>query len=321
MLLPHDYVSRHLSENGDAFFTDRGDASGTGYFDPVSGGWDRELLRMALGRDAELPEIAPDPFARMACARGGAIIAPGTGDNMAAALGLGLEPGDISVSIGTSGVCAMVSDSPAADASGMVTGFADASGRFLPLTCTINAAKILDFGCSLLGVDHAELARLALASVPGAHGVTVLPYFDGERTPNRPDARATLTGVSTSTGREDIARALVEALLLSLGDGIAALEEATGVAGKRVVLIGGGAKSPAVRQLAADVWGREVSLPPEGEYVALGAARQAALALHGSDLPAWSLSGTEESTPKKTASYDEMRSAYAALRDRTADWA
>ncbi|MGQ4510520.1 xylulokinase [Dermabacteraceae bacterium P13147] len=320
VLLPHDYVSRHLSEDGAAFFTDRGDASGTGYFDPRSGTWDRELLEMALGHDAELPEIAPQPFARMARTRSGAIIAPGTGDNMAAALGLGLGPGDISVSIGTSGVCAMVSDKPAADASGMVTGFADATGRFLPLTCTINAAKILDFGCSLLGVDHAELARLALASVPGANGVTVLPYFDGERTPNRPDARATLTGVSTSTSREDIARALVEGLLLSLADGIAALEAATGVTGKRVVLIGGGAKSPAVRQLAADVWGREVSVAPEGEYVALGAARQAAQALHGDGLPAWQVAGAETFAPSRSAALDELRDAYASLRERTAGW-
>ncbi|MGQ4496088.1 FGGY-family carbohydrate kinase, partial [Dermabacteraceae bacterium P13101] len=140
------------------------------------------------------------------------------------------------------------------------------------------------------------------------------------RTPNRPDARATLTGVSTATSREDIARALVEGLLLSLADGIAALEAATGVTGKRVVLIGGGAKSPAVRQLAADVWGREVSVAPEGEYVALGAARQAAQALHGDGLPAWQVAGAETFAPSRSAALDELRDAYASLRERTAGW-
>src|SRR5699024_6016601 len=102
------------------------------------------------------------------------------------------------------GVCAMVSATKPNDATGTVTGFADATGRFLPMTTTINAARILEVGRALLGVDWDEFAALALASVPGAHGVTLLPYFDGERTPNRPTARATLTGMSTATTREDI---------------------------------------------------------------------------------------------------------------------
>ena len=121
---------------------------------------------------------------------------------MGAALGLSLGPGDVSVSIGTSGVCAMVSASRPGDASGAVTGFADATGRFLPMATTINASRILEAARALLGVDHEEMAQLALASVPGAHGV-MLPYFDGERTPNRLDARATLTGMSTATTREE----------------------------------------------------------------------------------------------------------------------
>src|SRR5699024_10640351 len=129
---------------------------------------------------------------------------------------LSLGPGDVSVSIGTSGVCAMVSEARPDDASGTVTGFADATGRFLPMTTTINASRILEAARSLLGVDHEELSRLALASVPGANGVTLLPYFDGERTPNRPDARATLTGMRTATTREDVDRAYGEGLLCSL---------------------------------------------------------------------------------------------------------
>src|SRR5699024_12040946 len=107
----------------------------------------------------------------------GAATAARTGSNMAASLGLSQGEGDVSVSIGTSGVCAMVSPTRPNDASGTVTGFADATGRFLPMTTTINAARILDAGRALLGVSHEEMAQLALASVPGAHGVTLLPYF------------------------------------------------------------------------------------------------------------------------------------------------
>lgn len=318
VLLPHDYVSWHLAAHGTEPFTDRGDASGTGYFATASSDWDRELLIRALGHDADLPRLPSAPGEAMAATASGAPIGAGTGDNMAAALGLSLGPGDVSVSIGTSGVCAMVSDARPADASGTVTGFADATGRFLPMTTTINAAKILDFGRALLGVDHDEFARLALASVPGAHGLTLLPYFDGERTPNRPDARATLHGLSTASSREDIARACVEGLLCSLADGIAPLEADSGRAPERIILIGGAAQSAAVRALAPAVFGRDVTLAPTGEYVALGAARQAAWALAGTaEPPSWSLEGFETLHAAPTP---DVLDAYQQLKARTEGW-
>lgn len=318
VLLPHDYVSWHLAAQGTEPFTDRGDASGTGYFATATSDWDRELLIRALGHDADLPRLPSAPGEAMAATASGAPIGAGTGDNMAAALGLSLDPGDVSVSIGTSGVCAMVSDARPADASGTVTGFADATGRFLPMTTTINAAKILDFGRALLGVDHDEFARLALASVPGAHGLTLLPYFDGERTPNRPDARATLHGLSTASSREDVARACVEGLLCSLADGIAALEADSGRAPERIILIGGAAQSAAVRALAPAVFGRDVTLAPTGEYVALGAARQAAWALAGTaEPPTWSLEGFESLHAEPTP---DVLDAYQQLKARTEGW-
>ncbi|MGP9537323.1 xylulokinase [Brachybacterium sp. AOP43-C2-M15] len=318
VLLPHDYVSLHLAAQGTEPFTDRGDASGTGYYSTREERFVPELAEAALGRALELPRLPGRPQEVMARTAGGAAIAAGTGDNMGAALGLSQGPGDVSVSIGTSGVCAMVSGSRPGDASGTVTGFADATGRFLPMTTTINASRILEAGRALLGVDHEELSRLALASQPGARGVSLLPYFDGERTPNRPDARATLTGMSTATTREDVARAYVEGLLCSLADGIAALEERTGTAPERITLIGGGARSRAVQELAPAVFGREVTIAPDGEYVALGAARQAAWALAGTDEPpAWEISGSRivgaESTP-------EVLEAYRALKGRTEGW-
>jgi len=312
VLLPHDYVTRALSADQALFATDRGDASGTGYFDPQANAWAPELAERAIGHPIELPTLASAPNAVVGRTRGGAVIAAGTGDNMAAALGLGLGPGEVSLSIGTSGVAAMVSPVPTADPTGLVTGFADASGHFLPLACTINAARILDTTRLLLGVDHAGLDALALASVAGAHGLTMLPYLDGERTPSRPYATGTLAGLTSRTSREDLARAAVEALLCSLADAVAFLEAATGVTAQRIVLIGGGARSEAVRLIAPAVLGRPVEVPPPAEYVALGAARQAAWALSGDrEPPAWRPAGTRiheaDPTPEVLDRYRELR--------------
>ncbi|WP_394214846.1 xylulokinase [Brachybacterium vulturis] len=318
VLLPHDFISLHLAEQGTTAFTDRGDASGTAYYSTATEEWKPALVELALGRSLELPRLPGSPQEVMARTPGGAAIAAGTGDNMGAALGLSLSEGDVSVSIGTSGVCAMVSPTRPNDATGAVTGFADATGRFLPMTTTINAARILEAGRALLGVSHEEMAQLALASVPGAHGVTLLPYFDGERTPNRPDARATLTGMSTATTREDVARAYVEGLLCSLADGITALEDRTGTAAARITLIGGAARSQAVQQLAPAIFGREVTIAPEGEYVALGAARQAAWALSGAEEPpTWSISGSRTIGAEPTP---EVLAAYRELKERTESW-
>src|SRR5699024_8100692 len=142
------------------------------------------------------------------------------------------------------------------DASGTVTGFADATGRFLPMTTTINASRILEAARSLLGVDHEELSRLALASVPRANGVTLLPYFDGERTPRRRGARAALTGVSTAASREDVGRAYVEGRLCSLADGVSALGDRTATPPARITRIGGAARGRAVQQMAPAIFGR-----------------------------------------------------------------
>lgn len=284
VVLPHDYLSHVLDARG-GFFTDRGDASGTAYFSPQFNDYDPELRVQALGHDFEVPVIAPAPNAIMGETKHGAPIAAGTGDNMAATLGLGLGTGDVSVSIGTSGVAAMVSETPTADASGSINGFADATGKWLPLACTLNASRILDFGCQVLGVEHDELSRLALASEPGARGAVFVPYLDGERTPNRPDATGSLLGLTRRVRREDMARAFIEGLLCSLADAVGQLEKASGTRSERLLFIGGGVKSQAVRELAPTVFGREIVVPTPAEYVALGAARQAAWALRASEEP------------------------------------
>ena len=246
------------------------------------------------------------------------MLAAGTGDNMGAALGMALEPGDVLLSFGTSGVASSVSATSVADGTGVVTGFADATGGFLPMVTTMNAAGILDLQAAWLGVDHAGLADLALQSEPGAGGVTFSPYYGGERTPNRPGAVGTWTGLSPRTTRADLARAAYEALLCSMADAVDRLVQATGVEPRRLLLVGGATRSPALRALAPAVLGRPVTLPPPGEYVALGAARQAAWALAGSATPpAWPQPGTEVVDGAATP---QVRAAYAELRDRTADW-
>ena len=317
VLLPHDHVSRHLSAPGTDAFTDRGDASGTGYFATAEGTWRPDLAEAALGHAVALPRIvAPGQVAAETAT--GAVVAGGTGDNMAAALGMALEPGDVLLSIGTSGVASAVSTTPVADGSGVVTGFADASGGFLPMVTTMNAAGILDLQARWLGVDHDDLAVLALQSTPGAGGLTLLPYYGGERTPDRPTASGTWAGLTPATTRADLARAAFESLLCSLADAVDQLVAATGAEPRRLLLVGGATRNPAVRALAPAVLGRPVTLPPPGEYVALGAARQAAWALAGTDAPpSWPLAGTEllEADPVPA-----VREAYAALRERTTSW-
>jgi len=216
---------------------------------------------------------------------GGALLAAGAGDNAAAALGLGAEVGDVVVSIGTSGVVTAVAATPTVDPTGTVAGFADATGRFLPLVATLNAARVLDAVARLLGVDHAGLADLAMAAEPGAGGLVLVPYLEGERTPNLPEATGSIHGLTLgSANREDLARAAVEGLLCGLADGMAAVT-ASGAEPRRVLLVGGAAASEAVRTSAPQVLGLPVDLPPPGEYVADGAARQAAWALLGGEGP------------------------------------
>ncbi|MFZ4893800.1 xylulokinase [Plantibacter sp. Mn2098] len=316
--LPHDWLTWRLRGYGpadssplgpalEALTTDRSDASGTGYWSPSTGGYDLDLFELALGRLAILPRVlsaADSP----GTTPGGAVVGAGAGDNAGAALGLGLEVGDVVVSLGTSGTVFAVADAPRADPSGTVAGFADATGRFLPLVCTLNAAQVVDATARLLNVDHAEFSRLALAAEPGAGGVTLVPYFEGERTPNLPDATGSIFGLTLrSTTRENLARAAVEGMLCGLADGLDALV-ADGTAANRILLIGGGARSDAARTIAAEVFDQPIEVPSAGEYVADGAAAQAAWALTGRR-PSWTLARDDRRAP---ATVPGIRARYAS---------
>ena len=195
MMLPHDYLTWHLAGRPEEAITDRGEASGTGYWSPAEGSYRDDLLRLALGHVPAVPRVAAPAEAAGTTATG-IVLGPGTGDNMGAALGLDAQPGDVVVSLGTSGTAFAVSRVPAADASGLVAGFADATGHFLPLVCTLNAARVLTSAAALLGVDVESFAELALSAEPGAGGLVLLPYLDGERTPNLPNATGSLPSLS-----------------------------------------------------------------------------------------------------------------------------
>lgn len=308
-----------LGPDLDALVTDRSDASGTSYWTPSTGEYDLELFEAAFGRagreavgagaaasadaaasdvtDATavvLPRVlAPSESAGLTVESpgipSGIVVGPGMGDNAGAGLGLDATVGDVVISIGTSGTAFAVTDHPITDPSGTVAGFADATGAFLPLVATLNAARILTAVETLLGVDHDEFARLALSAEPGAGGLALVPYFEGERTPNLPDATATLAGLTLAgSTRENLARAAVEGLVCSLADGMDAVRS-LGVEASRVLLIGGAALNTAVQAVAAQVFDVPVSIPSTGEYVADGAARQAAWVLSGTR-PAWTVS-------------------------------
>jgi len=319
--LPHDWLSWQLQGGRDLskLFTDRSDASGTGYFDAVSSTYRRDILAVAIKskREIQLPFVAaPAQFAGTTLT--GTPIAPGAGDNAAAALGIQAKPGDVVVSLGTSGTAFSVSKTPTADPSGMVAGFADATGNFLPLVCTLNAARIFDAATRILGKTHDEVGQLALSAQPGAHGLALLPYFEGERTPNRPHATGVFSGMTLENSNPaDIARAMIEGMLAGLADAVQALID-LGVEVKRVLIIGGAAKNPAVGQIASALFARPVLVAPAGEYVADGAARQAAWALlGGADAPLWDLGVAQEIEAVATP---EVLERYRVLRDATVNW-
>jgi xylulokinase len=317
--LPHDWLSWQLQGGKDLskLFTDRSDASGTGYFDPSTSHYREDIVRLALRHDQELtlPRIIePSQFGGRTLS--GIPIAAGAGDNAGAALGLQAQPGDVVVSLGTSGTAFAVSQTPTHDPSGEVAGFADATGRYLPLVCTLNAARILDAACRILGKTHDEVGQLALTAKPGANGLTLLPYFEGERTPNRPTATGVFAGMNLNNSNpEDIARAMVEGMLAGLADAVDSLV-ALGVGVNRILLIGGAAKNPAVPVIASALFGREVLVPPAGEYVANGAAKQAAWALLG-NMPTWDLG---EVAHHNSAATPEVMVKYKELKSKTANW-
>jgi xylulokinase len=283
VLLPHDWLTWRLTGRK---VTDRSEASGTGYFDASTGQYDLAILSL-VDPDVHwlerLPTVlGPQTLAGVISAEARSelglppdtVVGPGAGDQHASALGLGARTADVVYVLGTSGVVFTTADDPIRDVTGIVDGVADAAGGYLPLVSTLNSAKVTDTVTRLLGVDHHEFSRLALAADAG-HTTTFVPYLDGERKPNLPHATGTLTGLTNATTREQLARAAVEGVLFGLIRGQAALAAAGAPAAGRTVITGGAGRSSAYRQLLADLTGQPVHLSPAHEPVADGAALQA----------------------------------------------
>jgi xylulokinase len=312
--LPHDWLSWRLAGHGphdealESLVTDRSDASGTGYWSPFSEDYRPDLLELSFGATLAVPRVAR-PGETLASTPAGVAIGGGAGDNAAAALGLQLEAGDVAISLGTSGVVSAISSTPTADHTGMVAGFADADGAYLPLACTLNGSRVLDAACAILGVTHERLGELALSAPPGAQGLVMVPYLEGERTPNKPNASGAFHGLRlANSSPAHLARAALEGLACLLADGLDAIVH-LGIPARRAVLIGGGARSEAFRRIAPTVLGLPIAVPPPGEYVADGAARQAARLVLG-ESPHWLRRGTvtyeADPCPRVRAQYAEV---------------
>ncbi|SCK56669.1 xylulokinase [Streptomyces sp. WMMB 322] len=272
--LPHDYLTGRLTGDGT---TDRGDASGTGWWASSTGAYDEAMLELIGLSPQLLPRVTTPGEAAGTVRSGlpvpaGALVAAGTGDNMAAALGLGLRPGQPVLSLGTSGTVYAVSSRRPTDPTGTVAGFADARGDWLPLACTLNCTLAVDRVAALLSLDR--------EAVETGGEVALLPFLDGERTPNLPYASGLLSGLRHDTTAGQILQASYDGAVFALLRALDKVldgengEEAGGNA--PLLLIGGGAKGTAWRETVRRLSGRPVQVPRAEELVALGAAAQAA---------------------------------------------
>jgi xylulokinase len=307
---PHDWLTSRLlgSRKIAELVTDRSDASGTGYWSVLTGEYRRDLFGWALGHDAVVPSVLK-PSEPAGLTPSGAVVGPGAGDNAATALGIGAGPGDVIISIGTSGVVSAVVDSPIADSSGEVIDAADATGRFLRMASTPIAARVLDATAHMLGVEHEEFSRLALSAPPGSDGLVLLPFFAKAANLAQLRASGVVHGLTEANATPThIARAAVEGILCSLAENLEALMLHR-ARPERLLLAGGAARSEAVRQIAPTVFGQPVIILASEELGARGAARQAA----------WTLTCTPEAPAWQTAAQMLPGEAIPSIRARFAD--
>ncbi|MER7818794.1 FGGY family carbohydrate kinase [Streptomyces sp. NPDC096153] len=324
VLQPHDWLVWQLLGRPARRTTDRGAASATGYWSAGTGSYRPDLVELALGHPAALPEVL-GPSDAAGTTPEGLLISAGTGETMAAAFGLGLGTGDAVVSLGATGSVMAIHHEALADPSGMITSFADATGMHLPVVHTLNAVRALRGTAEMLGVeDLSELSALAVKSTPGSSGLVLLPYLEGERTPHLPHTAGTLTGLRRESMKpEHLARAAFEGMLCSLADALDVLR-GRGVVVRRVFLLGQAAELPAVQAAAPAIFAAQVVVPQPADYAALGAARQAAWALGAAQgaldphtPPAWQGAAAQVfEAGDELAVGQAVRQQYAATREQ-----
>ncbi|NGN64809.1 sugar kinase [Streptomyces sp. A7024] len=326
VMLPQDWLVWQLLGSPARRTTDRGGASGTGYWSPLTGQWRPDLAELALGHEPGLPEVL-GPADTAGRTPEGLAISAGTGETMAAAFGLGVGVGDAVISLGASAATFAVHHEALPDPTGTITSLADATGMHLPVVHTLNAVRVLRGAAELLGRDPKDLeglSTLALSSTPGSHGLVFLPYLEGERTPQLPHAAGSLHGLRREAMKpEHMARAAFEGMLCGLADGLALLRS-RGVEIRRVFLLGPAAELPAVQAMAPSLLSAQVVVPEPADYAALGAARQAAWALGVSEgrlgpdaPPAWAPRGQQvfAASEEDFAVGGAVRQQFGAVRD------
>lgn len=284
IMLPHDYLNYYLTG---VVATDAGDASGTGYFDIAERCWS-ELVLSAIDSERNLlsllPRIMPADgmvgpvLPEVAMSLGlapGVLVAPGSGDNMMGAIGTGcVRPGDLTLSLGTSGTLYGVANQ-AVKGQEFFAGFCSATASYLPLMCTMNATAASELMRELFAISLSELEALLASTGPGAGGIMAMPYFDGERSPPLPLAKACFFGLSRgNSSQANMLRAVLESVVFGMRLGLETMRE-HGVKGLNVRLIGGGSKSLIWTKIVADVLGLKVVCPDQSEAAAMGAALQA----------------------------------------------
>lgn len=285
ILLPHDYLNLVLT--GERAM-EAGDASGTGFFDVRARRWSSELLA-AIDPDRDLAECLPavrvsnEPIGVVTDAAADAFglpagipVATGGGDNMMGAIGTGnVRAGCMTMSLGTSGTVYAFADEPVVDPKGAIAAFCASTNGWLPLLCTMNCTVTTELMRGLLGADLAAFEQAIAGTEPGAGGVLTLPFFNGERTPNLPNARGGIVGLSGQNATTDnLLRSAVEGATFALRFGIDELK-GLGVSAEEIVLTGGGMQSATWRQIVADVTATPVVVYEQEEGAALGAALQA----------------------------------------------
>jgi len=283
ILLPHDYLNFWLT--GERVM-EYGDASGTALLDVRTRKWSSAMLKAIDGSLADKlpPVISSDqPAGKLSAATAkelglqpGVLVSAGGGDNMMGAIGTGnTRPGIVTASFGTSGTIYACASKPVVDPQGEIAAFCDSTNRWLPLLCTMNVTVATEMVRKDFGLDHVAFEKLAAKAPVGCDGLFLLPYLEGERTPNVPDGTGVYCGVNTHTfTAHHFARATMEGVTLGMNYGLRRLAQ-LGVKAKQIRATGGGANSKLWRQIMADVFNAEVVTLAVGEGAAYGAALQA----------------------------------------------
>ena len=337
IMLPHDYLNWKLTGE---YVMEYGDSSGTALFDSKNRCWSKKIcdiidpsLLGKLPKLIEAHEAAGKVSAAAAAAYGipeGIPVSAGGGDNMMGAVGTGtVADGFLTMSMGTSGTLYGYSDKPIADPANGLSGFCSSTGGWLPLLCTMNCTVATEFVRGLFELDVKDLDKIAAEAPCGSEGVIVVPFFNGERTPNLPNGRASITGMTAAnTNRANIARASLESAVFAMRGGLDAFRK-LGFQPKEIRLIGGGSKSPLWRQIAADIMNLPIRVPALDEAAALGGAVQALWCLKSQsgkcDIAALcaehitlDTSKSADPIPANVAAYDKAYVEYQKMVDTVA---